>query len=85
MPELREDIYVAIVWFNRGKPETIYLVPSTEWNNKDSNIFVERNYEGLQSEPEWAINLFDSKESELEVFPISIQRNLQELHERLNL
>lgn len=71
LPELREDIYVAIVWFNKGKPETIYLVPSTEWNNKDSNIFVERNYEGLQSEPEWAINLFENKESELEPFEFS--------------
>lgn len=68
MPELREDIYVAIIWCNNNTPESIYLIPSTEWDNKGSDIFVERNYEGLQSNPEWGINLTKNKKSELEPF-----------------
>lgn len=71
LPELKENIFVAIVWCNKGKPEAIYLIPTTEWNNKNSDIFVERNYEGLQSEPEWGINLSENKEDQLTEFEFS--------------
>ena len=71
LPELKDDIFVAIVWWNNEKPESIYLIPTTEWNNKNSNIFVEKNYNGLKSKPEWGINLSDNKKEQLDPYEIS--------------
>lgn len=72
LPNLQEDIYIAIVWYDRNKPETIYLVPATEWKKKNS-IFIEL-------ENEWEINLTLNKKSQLAPFEFS--KVLETLHKQ---
>ncbi len=52
--ELNERRYLAFAFLLEGEPPSLYLIPSTRWRTPD-NVFVDRGYEGLQSEPEWGL------------------------------
>ena len=68
LPELKDNIFVAIVYWMQNKPSKIFLCPSTLWENDPNGIFKEKNYEGLSSGAEWGINLTENKISLLEEY-----------------
>jgi hypothetical protein len=49
--EPAEHLYLALGLLFEGQPPHLYLVPSFTWQTPNS-VFVERNYEGLKSQPE---------------------------------
>lgn len=73
LPEVNNNIFIAIVWYKKENPATIYLVPSTELKNKDSKIFKERNYDNpnTTSKPEWGLNFTEGKEDLLKDYEFS--------------
>lgn len=54
--DLRPTNLLALVLFFQGEPPNLYLIPSVTWNTP-APPFVSRDYEGLQSPPEWGVNL----------------------------
>ncbi len=53
---LRDNLLAAVGLFEDGALPRLYLIPATEWQRPNA-LFVERNYEGLKSKPEWGLNL----------------------------
>lgn len=55
----RPSLYLAFVRFEEGRGPDLYLIPSMEWPEqaKAGGLFADRSYEGLQSAPEWGLNI----------------------------
>ncbi|MEO8396304.1 MAG: DUF4365 domain-containing protein [Chloroflexota bacterium] len=53
---LEERRYLALALLFESQPPSLYLIPSIRWQTPDF-VFVDRNYEGLQSAPEWGISI----------------------------
>ena len=53
---LRANLLGAVVLFEEGLPPALYLIPALSWNVQNS-LFVDRNYEGKQSAPEYGLNI----------------------------
>ena len=53
---LRDNLLAAIGLFEDGSLPQLYLIPATAWQRPNA-LFVDRNYEGLKSKPEWGLNL----------------------------
>ncbi len=53
---LRENLLVAVALFENERLPNLYLIPATRWQQPDG-LFVDRDYEGLKSKPEWGLNL----------------------------
>jgi hypothetical protein len=51
-----ESLYLALGLLFESKAPALYLIPSTVWQSP-AGIFVDRNYEGLASDPEWGLNI----------------------------
>ncbi|MNG15389.1 hypothetical protein D3C84_992110 [compost metagenome] len=51
-----DNLYLALGLLFEGQVPQLYLVPSTVWASPDS-VFVDRNYNGLKSAPEWGLNI----------------------------
>ena len=47
---------VAFVYFEKGLPPKLFLIPLTEWLGP-CPVLANRDYEGKKSKPEWGINL----------------------------
>jgi hypothetical protein len=62
-----DNLYLALGLLFEGDPPRLFLIPSTVWNTPDS-VFVERNYEGLKSKPEWGLNISQKNMPALEPF-----------------
>jgi len=73
--EPRENLYLALGLLFQSKPPLLYLIPSIAWRSPDS-VFVERNYEGLKSKPEWGLNISQRNIQALEKynFESTVQR-----------
>ena len=54
--EPAEHLHLALGLLFEGQPPQLYLVPSVVWQSPNA-VFVERNYEGLKSLPEWGLNI----------------------------
>src|SRR5690606_31581379 len=52
---LGERRYVAFGLLLEGKPPSLYLIPSTRWKTPDKVVFLDKNYEGYKSAPEWGL------------------------------
>ena len=65
--QLNENLYLALGLLFHKEPPTLYLIPSTVWLSPDS-VFVERNYDGLKSKPEWGLNISKKNMSVLEYY-----------------
>jgi len=72
---LDENVYLALGLLFQGEPPSLYLIPSTVWLSPNS-VFVERNYEGLKSKPEWGLNISKKNMPALEQyrFESTVQR-----------
>jgi hypothetical protein len=65
--ELSEQVYLALALLVEGVEPDLFLVPSTVWRNENA-LFVGHDYEGLESEPEWGLNLSQKNLSLLEPY-----------------
>jgi hypothetical protein len=54
--KLQESLWVSLVTFEEGKEPNLYLIPSKVWKTPNE-LFVNRDYEGKKSKPEWGINI----------------------------
>lgn len=54
--ELHEHVYLALGLLRENEAPELFLIPSTVWR-APNGVFVDRNYEGLKSRPEWGINV----------------------------
>ncbi len=48
--------FLALVLFGASRTPDVYLVPSSAWLQPNS-VFVDRDYVGLKSAPEWGVQL----------------------------
>jgi hypothetical protein len=48
---LRDNLYLALSLFSEGCPPNLYLIPASVWLSPNQ-VFVSRDYTGLQSKPE---------------------------------
>lgn len=68
---IEENVYLALGLLSQGKAPELFLIPALAWKEcatRKSNTFVDRNYEGLKSKPEWGLNLSKKNMKELEEF-----------------
>ena len=67
---LADNLYLALRVLKQGKPPILYLIPSTAWGDIQAgdNTFVDREYVGKASRPEWGINLSAKNLPRLEEF-----------------
>jgi hypothetical protein len=52
----REHLYLALGLLLERQPPELYLIPSIAWKN-GNGMFVNHDYEGLKSKPEWGLNI----------------------------
>jgi hypothetical protein len=65
--ELRDNVFLALgLLFNDQAPR-LFLIPASVWL-APNEVFVDRNYEGLKSKPEWGINVSRKNMPALEEF-----------------
>ena len=53
---LHNHLYLAFGLLFDGKEPDLFLIPSQVWLTPDS-VFVDREFKGLKSPPEWGINI----------------------------
>ena len=53
---LRDNLLAAIGLFEDGDLPRLYLIPATAWHQPNA-LFVDRDYEGLKSKPEYGLNI----------------------------
>jgi len=54
--EPAEHLHLALGLLFENQSPQLYLIPSLVWQSPDG-VFVERNYEGMKSSPEWGLNI----------------------------
>ena len=64
---VQPHVYLALALLLEGHSPLLYLVPSTMWLAPDA-VFVDRNYEGLKSQPEWGLNISGKNMPALEAY-----------------
>ncbi len=72
---LRDGFFVALALFREGSEPDLFLIPSTVWL-APTLTFVDRDYDGLKSKPEWGINVSMKNMPELSKY--SCERMLAE-------
>jgi hypothetical protein len=54
--ELRRSMLVTLVLLRQQEPPALFLIPATAWQTPDA-LLCDKDYEGLQSKPEFGIRL----------------------------
>jgi hypothetical protein len=62
-----EHLYLALGLLFEAQAPQLFLIPSTVWRSPDS-VFVDRDYEGLKSKPEWGLNISQKNMPALESY-----------------
>lgn len=52
-----EFMLLALVLLEEDKMPMMYLFPAYAWKT-ENNLFKNRDFEGLKSEPEWGLNIY---------------------------
>jgi hypothetical protein len=63
----REHLYLALGLLLDGQPPELFLIPSTAWKNRNG-MFVNHDYDGLESKPEWGLNISEKNMPLLEPY-----------------
>lgn len=71
-----DNLYLALALLFEGQAPQLFLIPSTVWKSPDA-VFVDRNYEGRKSDPEWGLNLSQKNMAALE--PYRFERMVERL------
>ncbi|MFV0250189.1 MAG: DUF4365 domain-containing protein [Bacilli bacterium] len=67
-----KTLYLALLIFEEDSMPSIYLVPTSAWNN-ENNMFVIRNYtEEQKSKPEYGVNITNSNRHILENYRFEV-------------
>lgn len=76
---LREELYLALALLSDGVEPKLYLIPSLTCT-KDNGIFVNQDYDGKKSKPEWGINVSKKHLPALEMYAFehSVERLIQQ-------
>jgi hypothetical protein len=69
---IRENLLASIALFQDGHEPDLYLIPATRWSEPNT-IFVDHDYEGLKSKPEYGINISAKGKKALEPFRFETQ------------
>jgi hypothetical protein len=64
---LRPNLLLALTLFEDGGEPDQYLIPASRWAEPDG-LFVDQNYEGKFSKPEYGLNLSRTRLEQLEPF-----------------
>ena len=64
---LRENLLLALVLFEEDREPDLYLIPASRWEEPDG-LFVDRDYDGKASKPEYGLNLSRKRLAELDPF-----------------
>lgn len=80
---LADNIMTALVEWSNNKPTNVYLIPMIEWKNPQNTILKDKDYNGLQSQPEWGIDINQTNKEELNNFYIdkiinNIKKNINQ-------
>lgn len=83
IPNLADNIMTALVEWSNNKPTNVYLIPMIEWKNPQNTILKDKDYNGLQSQPEWGIDINQTNKEELNNFYIdkiinNIKKNINQ-------
>ncbi len=70
IPNLTDNIMFTLVEWINNEPANIYLIPLSEWKNPDNTILKDKDYNGLNSSPEWGINVNQNNRHELAKYHI---------------
>lgn len=62
-------LYLVLLIFKEGMLPNVYMIPATAWQNSDE-LFKDKNYEGLKSDPEFGLNLSLKNQPLLEPYRI---------------
>lgn len=73
--QIGEQSYIALVLFKDGDEPHLYLIPTTVWK-APTTLFVDHEYPGLKSSPEYGINLSEKNLSLLREFVFSEMASL---------
>lgn len=65
--ELRDNVFLALGLLFDDQEPRLFLIPANVWL-APNEVFVDRNYEGLKSKPEWGINVSRKNMAALEEF-----------------
>jgi len=65
--QIGEQSYIALVLFCDDREPRLYLIPTTVWKEPNA-LFVDHDYAGLKSEPEYGLNLSEKNLSLLQLF-----------------
>lgn len=65
--KLDSSTYLALLTFEEGQEPEMFLIPSAVWWSPNA-LFVDRDYEGLKSKPEWGVSLSKKNLPMLEPF-----------------
>jgi len=52
----RANLFAAVAVFIENEDSHLFLIPSMHWQ-RPNGLLVERDYEGLPSQPEWGLNI----------------------------
>ena len=69
--ELSPNWFLALTLLHQGREPEIFLIPSKRWMSPNS-LFVDRDYEGKKSKPEWGLNLSKKNRALLEEYSFPI-------------
>lgn len=64
---LRPNLLLSLTLFEDGRAPDQYLIPASRWADPDG-LFVDRDYEGRVSKPEYGLNLSRTRLPQLESF-----------------
>lgn len=63
------NLFLILLIFKEGKLPDVYLIPADAWKTPNE-LFKDKNYEGLKSEPEYGLNLSLKNQPLLEPYRI---------------
>ncbi|APG64480.1 hypothetical protein LPB136_03480 [Tenacibaculum todarodis] len=63
--ELRDKLFVALILIIDKEPKVVYLIPSKNLSQSDSNIFIENNVSLMPSLSNWEIKVSSNTIQEL--------------------
>jgi hypothetical protein len=68
---IRPNLLLGLALFEDGKEPDMYLIPISRWATPDE-LFVDRDYDGLKSQPEYGLNLSRRRLAELLPFRFDV-------------
>jgi hypothetical protein len=68
---IRPNLLAVVAVLDDGLEPNLFLIPSTQWNTPNT-LFVDRDFEGLKSSPEFGINISRKGIKELEPFRFNV-------------